>query len=268
MAALRCATVVERAAGRSHPLLPPAHLRAYYYGSLSHARFERACIDISAELLTRGLRPADRVLDIGSGIGNVAIGLADYLQGGYDGIDVHQEAVEWCQRAITPRHPTFRFHRADLASGAYNPSGLADASEYCFPFADGSFDFILLASVFTHLEPEVLEQYLHEIARMLVPGGTCVASYFLLNDTTTPGVEAGRSFISFGVPHASGVCRLHDAARPESAVAFNEDFVRSLHDRAGLSIGDVRRGGWWNGAAHEQDVLTVTRPHNTSFGQA
>ena len=87
------------------------------------------------------------------------------LRGGYDGVEIHPEAVEWCQRAITPLHPTFRFHRADLVSPAYNPHGLVPASEYRFPFPDQSFDFIFLASVFTHMLPDAVEHYLREIGR-------------------------------------------------------------------------------------------------------
>ena len=220
--------------------------------------FARAC-EIKAELIGRGMRPEHRVLDIGCGIGNLAIGLRDYLRGAYDGIDVHAEAVAWCQRAITPRYPLFRFHCADVASGAYNPNGRVGAATYRFPFPDRSFDYIFLASVFTHMMPDGVDHYLHELSRMLAPGGTCVASFFLLNDMTRAGVEAGRSFMTFAVDHPSGVCRLHDPLVPEAAVAFDEMFVRRVHEQAGLRIADVRRGGWWSGERHDQDVLTIVR---------
>jgi SAM-dependent methyltransferase len=238
-------------------VLPPAHLRIYYYGTWDPKAFARACNDIPRELTTRGLRPEHRVLDIGSGIGNLALGLIGYLRGGYDGVDIHPEAVAWCQRAITPRHPEFRFHRADVASRAYNPHGQASASTYRFPFPDQSFDFIFLASVFTHMLPEEVEHYLREIARLLAPGGLCVESYFLLNDETRDAVEAGRCFMSFAFEHASGVCRLHDRSVPEAAVAYEETFVRRIHEQAGLRIRDVRRGRWWSGEAHDQDVVTA-----------
>jgi len=63
--------------------------------------------------------------------------------------------------------------------------------------------------------------------------------------------------MSFDVEHPSGVCRLHDAFVPEAAVAFDEGFVRRIHDEAGLRINDVRRGKWWNGERHDQDVVTA-----------
>src|SRR5262245_26256385 len=98
----RLATPVDRIIRwKSDTLLPPAHLRIYYYRTWGPAAFIRASEGARHELVSRGLRPEHRVLDIGSGIGNLALGLVDYLRGGYDGIEIHAGAVSWCQRAIT-----------------------------------------------------------------------------------------------------------------------------------------------------------------------
>jgi SAM-dependent methyltransferase len=257
--AYRLADPVDRLV---HPdtrgLLPPGHLRVYYYRTWRPERFAQACDGAKTELMLQGLRPEHRVLDIGSGIGNLAIGLLNYLEGGFDGIEIHAEAVRWCQDAISTKHPKFRFHRADLSSGAYNPNGRGSPDSYRFPFPDKSFDFIFLSSVFTHMLPATVEHYVGEIARMLAPGGVCVASYFLLNDETRAGVKAGRSFMSFDVEHPSGLCRLHDTDVPEAAVALEEAFVERIHTQAGLHVKNIRRGRWWTGGAHDQDVVAVT----------
>ena len=259
-AGYRLVSVADRIAHwRSDALVPPAHLRAYYYRTLNPQAYVRACEVVRAELISHGLRPEHRLLDIGSGIGNLAVGLLDDLRGGYDGIEIHPEAVAWCQRAITTRHPTFRFHHADIANEAYNPRGRMLASSYRFPFPDHQFDFIFLGSVFTHVLPDGVEQYVREISRVLRPGGTCVASYFLLNDESRSGVEAGRSFMSFSVAHESGLCLLHDATKREAAVALDEGFVRNRYERSHLLIRDVRRGHWWSGLADDQDVVTAVR---------
>lgn len=245
--------------GEQKYLLPPAHLRHYYYGTLSPQRFAQSCETAALELRSRGLEPDHRVLDIGSGLGNLALGLTSYLRAGYEGVEIHREAAAWCSRVITPRYPAFRFHHADLSSHAYNPSGGQSAAAYRFPFPDRSFDFVFLSSVFTHMLPDQVKQYLAEIARLLVPGGRSVESYFLLNQQSAAGIDEGRSFMSFDVRHHSGLCRLHSADVPEAAVALDEGFVLDVHERLGLEIRDVRRGGWWNGEAHQQDVITVTR---------
>jgi SAM-dependent methyltransferase len=244
---------------KSRGWLPPAHLRLYYYRTLRVAAFQRACDDARAELVSRGLRPEHRVLDVGSGIGNLATGLLGYLQGGYDGLEIHPEAVAWCQQTITRRNPSFRFHRADITSRAYNPDGAFDADAYRFPFPDRAFDFIFLGSVFTHMLPDGVEQYVREISRVLEPGGVCVASYFLLTDESRLGIDRGESFLGFPVNDAAGRYRLHDPEVPEAAVALERSFVWTLHEQAGLQIRSVRQGGWWKGTRHDQDVVTATR---------
>jgi len=32
----------------------------------------------------------------------------------YEGFDIVPEAITWCRRRITPRHPRFRFQVADI----------------------------------------------------------------------------------------------------------------------------------------------------------
>lgn len=255
----RAAGAVEQLVPRAHATpLPPLHLRMFYYRTRDPAAYQRACAAARTELITRGLRPDHRVLDIGCGIGNLAIGLGDYLQAEYVGFDVNAEAVAWCQRAITSAFPAFTFQHANVSSGAYNTGGHLAPARYRFPLEDGRFDFVFLGSVFTHLLPEAIEQYAGEIGRLLVPGGVCVASAFLLNDGNRPAVAGGRSFIPFPVERESGLYRLRDADQPEAAVAVDESFVRRAFDAAGLEIVDVRRGGWWRGESHDQDVITAT----------
>src|SRR5262249_3476419 len=154
--------------------------------------------------------------DIGSGIGNLALALIDTHQATYDGVEINQEAAAWCARAIAPRNSRFRFHHADIAGGAYNPAGRLTASGYRFPFAGGSFDFVFLGSVFTHMLPADAAHYLGEIGRVLAPGGTCAASWFLVNAERRPVIEADRSFMPFPYVDDSGHARLHDRERPEA----------------------------------------------------
>ena len=253
----RSLNLFDRASDPAGGPVPPGHLRFYYYRTREFAAFARARDAVRAEVLTQGLKPADRVLDIGSGIGNLALALAESHEGTFDGIEINREAAEWCRRAISPRHPRFRFHHADVEGGAYNRDGRLSASQYRFPFDAASFDFVFLGSVFTHMLPADVAHYLREIARVLAPAGTCAASFFLLDDERRPAVAAGRAFMAFPFEIESG--RLHDRDRPEAAVAIEERFVLQAYADAGLRVTRVRRGDWWNGRADDQDVITATR---------
>ena len=69
------------------------------------------------------LGPNDRVLDVGCGVGRMAVPLTSYLspEGSYRGFDVVEESVRWCTRRITPHYDTFRFDHAHVYNKHYNP---------------------------------------------------------------------------------------------------------------------------------------------------
>ena len=198
------------------------------------------------------LRPEDRVLDVGCGIGRIARPLAGYLSasGSYDGFDVAEIAIKWCQRHYGPKCPNFHFEYVNLANGSYNPSGGSRAEAFSFPYAAESFDFVFLTSVFTHMMPAEVERYMQEIARVLAPGGRCLMTFFLLNEQSRELIAQGRGgqrFAHFTPPYA-----VVDPAAPEDAVAYDEDWVSTRLAAASLRLRDPVRYGSWCG----RDVFT------------
>ena len=195
------------------------------------------------------LRADDRGLEVGSGAGRMAIPLTGYLsrKASYDAFDVYGDGVAWCQREITPRFPNFRFEHADLFSKRYNAASNQAAATYRFPWADASFDFVFLTSVFTHLLPGDLEHYATEIGRVLRPGGRCFITWFLLNDESRPLVESQKSQISF-IPQ-DAVYWVNSYEVPEWAVAYDEGYVLELYGRAGLTVRRPFHYGSWAGRA-------------------
>ncbi len=240
-------------------LLPPVSLRRTYYRSTAREAYRRACEAAMHELMSRGLRPDHRVLDIGCGIGNLAVPLTEYLRGNYHGFDVNADAIDWCRRAISSRWPHFHFHHVDVESVAYHDRGTHSPDTFVFPLESASVDMAFAGSVFTHLLPAAAEQYIRECGRVLADGGTCITSFFLLNDESRTGVEAGHSFMRFAYGDASKQFALHDVDVPEAAVALDEAMVRRWFDEAGLTVTDVRRGRWWSGRSDDQDVITAVR---------
>ena len=206
------------------------------------------------------LEPDEKILDIGCGSGRMAIPLSGYLneRGAYVGIDIVEDSIRWCQQHITRRHPNFRFLHADLYNKRYNPDGRYLTQDYVFPFDDQNFDFILLTSVLTHLLPDDTGQYFRELARLLRGDGRAFLTFFLLNDTQQALAVAGQNCIDF--KYGSGPYRLRDEAVPESAVAYDETFLRRLLVQYGLEISEPVHYGTWSGredGLSYQDILLV-----------
>jgi SAM-dependent methyltransferase len=192
------------------------------------------------------LTPSSRVLDIGSGMGRLAVALTSYLdsrEGSYEGLDIVPDAIAWCRGHISPRHPNFSFTLADIQNNEYLPAGRVKAAEYRFPYADNSFDLVVLTSVFTHMMPEEVDHYVAEISRILKPGGRCYSTYSLIDEEALKSMAAGHSSLRF--ERHTGPCWVVDQKIPELAVAYDSDFVREVHERHGLA-GDYRvhHGGW------------------------
>jgi SAM-dependent methyltransferase len=222
-----------------------------------------------------GLQPHHRVLDVGSGIGRMVHAVGDYITppGGYDGIEIAPNGVRWCEEHITPTLPHFRFHHADVHNQVYNPAGKRRARVYRFPFADGTFDFVLLTSVFTHLLPRDVSHYLNEIARVLKPGGRMFGTFFLLSDERMKVVRAGGG--PFRFPHrygqpplaanqrlSYGDCLVEYEDRPEQVVGYDERWVADQLAACGLTPDAETYYGEWDGRPSKyngQDVVCATK---------
>ena len=258
----RMASRVESLITPRGELVPPFHLRWSYYRTAKREGYRNFARDAAIELVSRGLEPYHSVLDVGCGIGPLAIGLLPHLEHGhYEGLDIHPEAVAWCQKAITPKHANFRFQLADIRNSAYNPNGRIAAGEFRFPYPDATFNFAFLGSVATHQPIEEIAHYLKELSRVLRPGGKCIISYYLLHVDSLKGIAEGKSFLPFIHDFGTRGSRVVDPANPDLAIAHPEAAVRESYSEAGLNVEEpIRFGRWWDSFAHQQDVVTAAKP--------
>ena len=194
------------------------------------------------------------MLEIGCGIGRMARVLVPVLRppGSYDGFDVVDSGIAWCQERYRGTPAPFRFVHADLRNSAYNPGGTLDAGSYRFPSDDGACDLVIATSLFTHLLPAAAEHYLAEVARVLAPGGRLFGTWLLFSAQRPAPAEY--------VALHSATTLVADPAVPESAVAYDERWVIERLAARGLSL-DVLAHGRWSGlqGGSFQDIVVAHR---------
>ena len=181
--------------GKRHKYVPP---RGYIYtGSPASADDYLKQGQHQLNMLEEyaNLQPNHTVLDIGSGIGRTAIALTGYLNqsGSYEGFDVVERGVQWCNSRISKEYPNFNFKYVPLFNDLYNTATLK-ATEFIFPYPDNSIDVAFSFSVFTHMQIEEIQHYFRQIQRVLKPDGVCLSTFFLYDDTSELFISGKRDF--------------------------------------------------------------------------
>ena len=102
----------------------------------------------------------DRVLDLGCGLGNILIALAERIDFIHSpaGVDVSPDLIRIGEREIAQ-------------AGLGDRISLQVAPATRLPFADGAFDVVLTSHVLKHLDDEALLTSFREVVRVLRPGG-------------------------------------------------------------------------------------------------
>ncbi|HXO59204.1 MAG TPA: class I SAM-dependent methyltransferase, partial [Candidatus Acidoferrum sp.] len=143
----------------------------------------------------------DRVLDLGCGIGNILIALAERVEFSHRpvGVDVSSDLIRIGEREIAQ-------------AGLRDRIQLQVSPATRLPFEDGSFDVVLTSHVLKHLDDEALLASFREVARILRPGGR-----FLLWEFE----KSARSAILFWSARLTGL-------PPPFQLRTNDEFARAL----------------------------------------
>ena len=253
--------IIDLLLGRRAPLIPPTRLmhegpRGFLTFKKNGEEFLRYYIKLC------NLRPNEKILDVGCGIGRKTVALTKYLDenGRYEGFDTVRAGIDWCTKRISTKYPNFHFQIADVFNKCYNPKGKYKASEYRFPFENEFFDFVVLGSIFTHMLPEDMENYLSEIARVLKRDGRCLITFFLLNKKSLELVNAKKSTLDF--KYEMEKYRTINVNMPEAAVCYDQLYVLDLYKKYRLKTNEKIHYGSWCGRQDflsYQDIIIATK---------
>lgn len=205
-----------------------------------------------------GLKASDDVMDIGSGIGRMAIPLSNYLDSSsrYYGFDLVKTGVDWCQKNISTKYPNFDFRYVDLDNDLYTHS-VQKADQFIFPYENESVDFVFLISVFTHMIPQEMNHYLSEIYRCLKPGGKCFFSCFIYDDVDRLSKNPKFSFKYVYNHHA-----LMNQKVSSANVAFSKTWLYEQIENRQFNIKSEHEGSWADGndkALDFQDIIILEK---------
>jgi SAM-dependent methyltransferase len=157
----------------------------------------------------------------------------------------------------------FTFKHIDVKNNIYNPSGKYNVKDFIFPYENGSFDFILLKSVFTHMNAEDINSYLAEINRLLSQHGRALITLFLLDAEQTKLADQGRNALKFSFGDDN--CKWVYKNRPESAIAYSTDTVFEMVKRNKLTVKEPIYYGTWSGredGVSFQDLIVIQKDSN------
>lgn len=154
------------------PYLPPAGKAAYlpFYDVLTRLAGVRRRHARLVELA--GIRPGDRVLDLGCGTGAVAVRVARAVPGAHvTGVDPDLPALRRAARA---------------ARRARVPLTLVRGYGQALPFPDASVDRVVSSLALHHVGADARDATAAEVARVLRPGGTVTVLDFGAHDDGGP----------------------------------------------------------------------------------
>ncbi len=205
--------------------LPPKHLR--YCGKDFHdnGHFLKSSIREANRLMEEmNANQSCTVLDIGCGVGRLAIGLKTELPNlkQYYGVDISKKSIAWCKKYLESSSLNYKFILLDMKNDLYNKDGKELTEGILLPFKEKEIDIIYLYSVFSHMKTNDIVKYLKEFKRILNLNGKIFFTAFVEEDVENE-MENPKNYIM-------------EWSMPLHCVRFNRRYLEGLLEQAGFKI--------------------------------
>lgn len=247
---------VQRLMGKSDPEIPPKGLIFTGEGDFK----QQGDHLLSLFIQEGGLKPDHHVLDVGCGIGRIARPIIHFISesGSYAGFDAIKLGINWCQRHLKNGHGNVSFKYIPIKNDLYRNDG-QEAANFIFPYKNGLFDFVTVISVFTHMQPDEVINYLEQIFLKLKPGGRCFATFFLIKQKN--GSE--KPNYNFQFPFDFGHYVLMNQQVTNANVGYKTGYLKNKIEGIGFRVVKEIPGYWRNGIESEdrlfQDILILEK---------
>jgi SAM-dependent methyltransferase len=216
--------------------MPESHTQMLHHGFLMLAPIDRF-----------GLYHDDsKILDIGCGYRRLAYALlAREWKGSYIGYDILKPHIEWLINQLLPHLlPGSGFTHIDIANSRYRPGQNATkAREAALPSPPFQPDLITLYSVFTHLYPDDITNYLQQIYKIMGLDTRIACTWFFRTTDMIQLELDGKSQYPMKYQHSEN-CWYYDENDPLWAISYNLDWIERQVKAAGLTIEQTLLGSW------------------------
>jgi len=120
---------------------------------------------------------------------------------------------------------------------------------------------VFLQSVFTHLMPDEIRNYLKEIKRVLKRGRRCIITYYIINRTSKEAIRNKALPPSYRFEHNFGVYYSAFKDKPEASIAYDESFIQNLYEELGFRIETIKYGNWCRKdvSAYYSDIIVSVK---------
>lgn len=261
MTAEELAVLKKLVANNKFMPVPPSHRNQ---SGSNQGGFLEMGFTLMQAMAGEGLTETSNVLDIGCGVGRVALPLTQFLNttAAYFGIDINLSAISWCHEHITQVYPNFEFAVVNARNPQYGNHfeyGQSTMREAGLPLHQSRrFDTVIATSLFTHLLWPDVEFYIERIAHHLREGGFAYTTWFLIDDRARASIEAGTSQFDFDLRPDAQTYLLKRKTYSE-AIGHDADAVLRLAARHGLVPRRPPQFGGWSQRKPGQDTVVLVR---------